>query len=99
MLVLVASVFILFFVVQIGRVGYAVEKVGVPPSALFSVLLLVPEQAPLTAYVAGTMGTLVGADLMNLHRIRGLGAPVVSIGGARTFDGVFLTGIIAVLLA
>jgi len=32
------------------------------------------------------------------ERLR-LGAPVVSIGGAGTFDGVFITGIIAVLLA
>jgi hypothetical protein len=44
------------------------------------------------------MGTLVGADLMNLGAIRGLGAPVASIGGAGTFDGIFLTGILAVLL-
>src|SRR6516164_9258908 len=29
----------------------------------------------------------------------GLGAPVASIGGAGTFDGIFLTGILAVLLA
>jgi uncharacterized membrane protein len=28
-----------------------------------------------------------------------LGAPVASIGGAGTFDGVFLTGIVAVLLS
>jgi len=28
-----------------------------------------------------------------------LRAPVLSIGGAGTFDGIFLTGIIAVLLA
>jgi uncharacterized membrane protein len=28
-----------------------------------------------------------------------LGAPVASIGGAGTFEGVFLTGIVAVLLA
>jgi len=35
----------------------------------------------------------------NLGKIQGLGAPVASIGGAGTFDGVFLTGIIAVLLA
>jgi len=28
-----------------------------------------------------------------------INAPVVSIGGAGTFDGIFLTGIIAVLLA
>ena len=31
--------------------------------------------------------------------IAGLGAPVASIGGAGTFDGIFLTGILAVLLA
>jgi uncharacterized membrane protein len=45
------------------------------------------------------LGTLIGADLMNLGSIQGLHAPVLSIGGAGTFDGVFLTGILAVLLA
>jgi uncharacterized membrane protein len=45
------------------------------------------------------MGTLIGADLLNLGKIARLGAPVVSIGGAGTFDGVFLTGILAGLLA
>jgi uncharacterized membrane protein len=50
------------------------------------------------AYAAGTLGTLIGADLTNLRRIRGLGAPIASIGGAGTWDGVFLTGIVAVLL-
>ena len=54
--------------------------------------------APL-AYVGGSMGTLVGADLLNLGAIRGLGAPVASIGGAGTFDGIFLTAILAVLIA
>jgi uncharacterized membrane protein len=43
--------------------------------------------------------TLIGADLLNLDAVRGLGAPVASIGGAGTFDGIFLTGIMAVLLA
>ena len=52
---------------------------------------------PILAF-AGSMGTLIGADLLNLDKIQGLGAPVASIGGAGTFDGVFLTGIIAVLL-
>ncbi|MGD0979199.1 MAG: DUF1614 domain-containing protein [Candidatus Bathyarchaeia archaeon] len=51
------------------------------------------------AYVSGVLGTLIGADLSNLNRIPKLGAPVASIGGAGTFDGIFLTGIIAVLLA
>jgi len=36
---------------------------------------------------------------LNLDKIQGLGAPVASIGGAGTFDGIFVTGIIAVLLA
>ena len=44
-------------------------------------------------------GVLIGADLANLGRLRSLGAPVASIGGAGTFDGIFLTGVIAVLLA
>ena len=58
-----------------------------------------PQQAPLAAYVAGTMGTLIGGDLLHVRKVRRLAAPVASIGGAGTFDGVFLTGIIAVLLA
>ena len=57
------------------------------------------DYAPVVAYIAGTMGTLIGADLLNLKKIRGLGAPVASIGGAGTFDGIFLNGILAVLLA
>ncbi|MEZ5335735.1 MAG: DUF1614 domain-containing protein [Methanolobus sp.] len=50
------------------------------------------------AYISGTLGTLIGADLLNMKVITKLGAPVVSIGGAGTFDGVFLAGVIAVLL-
>jgi len=56
-------------------------------------------EAAIIAYVSGTLGTLIGADILNLHRISDLGAPMVSIGGAGTFDGVFLTGIIAAFLA
>jgi uncharacterized membrane protein len=51
------------------------------------------------AYVGGTLGTLVGADLANLGKTRKLGAPVASIGGAGTFDSIFIAGITAVLLA
>jgi uncharacterized membrane protein len=42
---------------------------------------------------------LLGADLARLGEIRRMGAPVASIGGAGTFDGIFLTGLVAVLLA
>jgi uncharacterized membrane protein len=61
--------------------------------------ILSRQYAPPLAYIGGSMGTLIGADLLNLDKISGLGAPVASIGGAGTFDGIFLTGILAVLLA
>jgi uncharacterized membrane protein len=80
-------------------VGIAVP-VFVPPVATALVaLLLARENAAALAYVSGSLGTLIGADLLNLDAVRGLGAPVASIGGAGTFDGIFLTGIMAVLLA
>jgi uncharacterized membrane protein len=49
--------------------------------------------------VAGTLGTLIGADVLNLQKVGHLGTPVASIGGAGTFDGIFLNGILAVLLS
>ena len=62
-------------------------------------LILERERAAPLAYIAGSLGTLIGADLTNLGHIGSLGAPIASIGGAGTFDGIFLTGIAAVLLA
>jgi len=50
------------------------------------------------AYVAGTLGTLVGADLLNWKKIPELGAPMASIGGAGVFDGVYMTGLAAVII-
>ena len=67
-------------------------------TAILAFILSREYAAPL-AYIGGSMGTLIGADLSNLDKIGGLGAPVASIGGAGTFDGIFLTGILAVLLA
>ncbi len=67
-------------------------------TAILAFILSREYAAPL-AYIGGSMGTLIGADLLNLDKISDLGAPVASIGGAGTFDGVFLTGILAVLLA
>jgi uncharacterized membrane protein len=72
----------------------------IPPivAALAAMIFGGRHAAPL-AYIAGSLGTLIGADLLNLNKVRGLGAPVASIGGAGTFDGIFLTGIVAVLLS
>jgi len=74
--------------------------VFIPPlAAAIVAVILSPGHAVTIAYVSGVLGTLIGADLSNLGKIPALGAPVASIGGGGTFDGVFLTGIIAVLLA
>ena len=67
-------------------------------TAILAFILSREYAAPL-AYIGGSMGTLVGADLLNLDKISSLGAPVASIGGAGTFDGVFLAGVVAVLLS
>jgi len=80
-------------------VGIAVPTLVPPLIAAVVGLLLSTAHPPSVAYVAGSLGTLIGADLLNLSKISGLGAPIASIGGAGTFDGIFLTGIIAVLLA
>jgi uncharacterized membrane protein len=79
-------------------VGIAVPMFLPPLVAAGVGLILSFRRAPPVAYVAGSMGALIGADITNLHRLAELGAPVVSIGGAGTFDGVFLTGIIAGLI-
>jgi uncharacterized membrane protein len=80
-------------------VGIAVPILVPALVALAIGLVLSWEHAPALAYIVGTLGTLIGADLANLGKLQGLGAPVASIGGAGTFDGIFLTGILAVLLA
>ncbi len=70
-----------------------------PITAALTALLIAPDSSAPLAYICGTLGVLVGADLLRLNDIRKIGTPVASIGGAGTFDGIFLTGIVAVLLA
>ena len=106
-----ALVAIAFVAVLTNRVARPVKGLGIvtpallpPLSAALAAMLLVYAGGAqhdlifLIAYVGGTLGTLIGADVLNLNKIRDLGAPVASIGGAGTFDGVFLAGLIAVLL-
>jgi uncharacterized membrane protein len=88
-----------FMAHPVPGVGIA-EPTFIPPLATAAVALMISrEYAPPLAYISGSLGTLIGADILNLGKVRGLGAPVASIGGAGTFDGIFLTGIVAVLLA
>jgi uncharacterized membrane protein len=83
----------------IAGVGIALPVfVPVLTTAVVALLLSRRQAAPL-AYISGSLGTLIGADLLNLGSLQGSGAPIASIGGAGTFDGIFLTGILAVLIA
>jgi uncharacterized membrane protein len=80
-------------------VGIAVPMFIPPLLAVGVAWLLDRQAAPSLAYIAGSLGTLIGGDLLHLGDLQGLGAPIASIGGAGTFDGIFLSGILAVLLA
>jgi len=62
-------------------------------------LILSPGNAAPVAFAAGVLGPLIGADLLHLHEIRSFDTPVVSIGGAGTFDGIVVSGMVALLLA
>jgi uncharacterized membrane protein len=83
----------------VAGVGIAVPIFVPPIVTALTALLVARHGAAPVAYAGGSLGTLIGADLLNLNAVRGLGTPIASIGGAGTFDGIFLTGIVAVLLA
>jgi len=77
-----------------------VLSVLIPPlfAALFA-FLLAPGEAALVAFVSGTLGVLIGADLLRLPQVMKGEVGTMSIGGAGVFDGIFLVGIVAALLA
>lgn len=66
--------------------------------AVVFALIFAPGFMAPCAFVSGTFGVLIGADLLNLRKISKYGG-FLSIGGAGVFDGIFLIGIISALLA
>jgi uncharacterized membrane protein len=62
-------------------------------------LILTPENPPAVAFSAGILGPLIGADLLRLPQIIRLSSGTASIGGAGTFDGIVISGFIALLLS
>lgn len=90
----------------IPGVGIAVPMFIPPLVAVTSSLILVGSSkllAPI-AYIAGTLGSLIGADILRLMKdkekiINTIGPSVISIGGAGTFDGIYLSGLLAMILA
>ena len=80
-------------------VGIAIPTFAPPFITAIVALVIAETNIAAIAYISGSIGTLIGADLLNLDKLQSMGAPVASIGGAGTFDAIFLTGILAVLLA
>lgn len=83
-----------------------IPKVGIAMPALVPGLLAAlcgimfhQELAPLIAFCAGVLGPLIGADLLHLNEIKKINTSVASIGGAGTFDGIVISGLLATLLA
>ncbi len=99
--VAITAIVVHFAARPIRGLGIAVPSLLPPLVASTAALMNAgsgPECVLVTAYVAGTLGSLIGADLMNIPKLRRLEARMVSIGGAGTFDGIFLSGIFAVIL-
>lgn len=81
-------------------IGIALPPFIPPIASALLALLLVPSNPAPIAYISGVLGTLIGADLLNLPTIRRMMQPgIMSIGGAGVFDGIYLVGIIAVLIS
>lgn len=80
-------------------IGFGMPLFVAPLVSAVMALLLDSEHTAHLAYISGVMGVLIGADVLHLKNVGSLGVPVASIGGAGTFDGIFMTGIIAALLA
>jgi uncharacterized membrane protein len=83
----------------IQGIGIGMPILIAPLCAAVIAMLTNPDYSAPLAYIGGTLGVLVGADILRINSIRKMGLPFASIGGAGTFDGIFITGLVAVLLA
>lgn len=97
--VLIVALVCYLLAYPVPGVGIAIPIIYPPLASAVTALLLSRAHAAPLAYIGGSLGTLIGGDLLNLGEVAGLGAPVMSIGGAGTFDGIFVSGLLAVLLA
>ena len=96
---LVLNVALCYFIATpVPEKGIVMQPLVPAGAAALSGLLLAPAWAPPVAFTAGVLGPLIGADLLHLGDITEIGTGMASIGGAGTFDGVVLSGLVATLL-
>ena len=101
--IIISTLAITFLCYKFSRLipglGIGLPVLLAPLTAALLALVIDPEHAAALAYISGVLGVLMGADICRLNEITSLGMPIAAIGGAGTFDGIFITGIIAALLA
>jgi len=95
------NIAVCYFIARLPVQGVGIVLPGLVPAAVAAILamLLAPANTAPVAYVAGVAGPLIGADLLHLKEIEESATGVASIGGAGTFDGIVLLGIVAAYLA
>jgi len=79
--------------------GITIPVLGPPVLAALLALIFTPSFASPAAFIIGSLGTLIGADLLNLKKAQKLSPGFLSIGGGGVFDGIFLVGIVSALLS
>ncbi len=96
----VTAVFSYYLSKPVRGVGIVIPAF-IPPiiAAVAALTFAGKAEAPAVAYISGVLGTLIGADLLRLHQLKTFRLSFLSIGGAGVFDGIFVVGIISVLLA
>lgn len=78
--------------------GITMPPLAPAAAAALCGLLFAPAWAPPIAFMAGVLGPLIGADFLHLDDVAQVGTGMASIGGAGTFDGIVLSGLVATLL-
>ncbi|MCM8818720.1 MAG: DUF1614 domain-containing protein [Candidatus Omnitrophica bacterium] len=82
----------------IPGIGVTIPALIPPIAAVLLAFIFSPDNKIPVAYISGVLGVLIGADLLNLPNLPSYPG-IMSIGGAGVYDGIFLVGIISVLLA
>ncbi len=105
-LVLPALAVIAINIIVCHRLARPVRGLGIllpalVPGCLAALLaqLLAHGNAPAVAFCAGVLGPLIGADVLHLRDFSRRSVGVLSIGGAGTFDGIVISGFLALLLS
>jgi uncharacterized membrane protein len=94
------NIFVCYLLAQpVPNIGITLPTLVPGVVAAISAVLLAPTLAPPVAFCAGVLGPVIGADLIYLKKMRQAHVGLASIGGAGTFDGIVISGLLAVLLA